>query len=218
MRIPLIGTKEANTPENRVYPALDGAAKIVFDEADGAPSVHKVHAIKCMDSLPSGKSEFPFWLDGVYDNWEVYVTDKRIAVRNTFTMALLRKPKEKAGKVSAGHMPYKSITNLAAIFSNKNAPVLICASRRQDGTTSSFAIEGTDVDSIKKLAVDLYNHIDNYITAHKRKIIVDDNTEAEMKEAIADWSSFLEKAWTMKDVTVLVPCKEWDIIPNANNF
>lgn len=64
----------------------------------------------------------------------------------------------------------------------------------------------------------LHNHIDNYITAHKRKIIVDDNTEAEMKEAIADWSTFLEKAWTMKDVTVLVPCKEWDMIPNANNF
>lgn len=218
MRIPLIGTKDANSPENRVYPALDASAKIIFDEADGVPSIHKVHAIKCMDSLLSGKSEFPFWLDGVYDNWDVYVTDKRIAVRNTFTMALLRKPKEKEGKVSVGHIPYKSITNLAAIISNKNTPVLICASRRQDGTTSSFAIEGSDVDSLKKLAVDLHNHIDNYITAHKRKIIVDDNTEADMKEAIADWSTFLEKAWTMKDVTVLVPCKEWDMIPNANSF
>ena len=218
MRIPLIGTKDANSPENRVYPALDASAKIIFDEADGVPSIHKVHAIKCMDMLPSGKSEIPFWLDGVYDNWDVYVTNKRIAVHNTFTMALLRKPKEKAGKASVGHIPYKSITKVAAIISNKNTPVLICASRRQDGTTSSFAIEGLDVDDLKKLAIDLYNHIDDYITAHKRKIIVDDNTDATMKAAVAKWDTFLENAWTATNVTVVVPCKEWDMIPNANNF
>lgn len=68
MRVPLIGTKDANSPENRVYPALDGAAKIVFSEKDGTPSIHTAHAIKCMDTLSSGKAEIPFWLDSVFDN------------------------------------------------------------------------------------------------------------------------------------------------------
>lgn len=63
----------------------------------------------------------------------------------------------------------------------------------------------------------MYNHIDNYITAQKRKIIVDDNTELAMKEAVANWRTFLERAWTTTDVTVFVPCKEWDMIPNVKN-
>lgn len=216
MRIPLIGTKDANTPENHVYPALDGSAKIVFYEADGEPSAHMVRAIKCMDILPSGKTEIPFWLDGVYNNWEVFVTNRRIAVRNPFIMSLFRKPKEKAGKASVGHIPYGSIMNLAAIFSETNIPVLICASMRKDGTKSSFAIEGMSVESIKKLAIDLYNHIEAYIVSTGRKIIVDDNTEAAMKEAVNNWEKFLERAWTINNVTVFVPCKEWDMIADSN--
>ena len=218
MRIPLIGTKEANTPEDLVKPALDVSANIIFDEEDGVPSVHKAHAIQCMDILTSGRSEVPFWLNGVYDNWVVYVTDKRIAVRNTFSMALFGKAKEKARKVSVGHIPYKAITNLAAIFDNNKIPILICATRRQDGTTSSFSIEGSDVDSLKELATDLYNHIEKYITAHQLKIIVDDNTQDKVKEVVAKWDSFLERAWTTDDVTVFVPSKEWDTIPNSNSF
>lgn len=216
MRIPLIGTKDASSPESRVYPALDSSARIVFDEADGMPSVHTVHAIRCMDILPTGKSEFPFWLDGVYDNWEVFVTNQRIAVRNPFTMSLFRKPKEKAGKVSVGHIYYRSIMNLSAFFSDKNNPILICCCLRKDGTKSSFAIEGLNIEGLKNLAADLYNHIEAYINSTGRKIIVDNNTEEAMKEAVINWSTFLERAWSTDSVTVFVPCREWDVVPDGN--
>lgn len=188
----------------------------MFSEKDGTPSIHTAHAIKCMDTLSSGKAEIPFWLDGVFDNWEVFVTDQRIAVRNPFRMALFRKPKEKTGKVSVGHIPYKAMTNLSAIFSNKNIPVLICACYRHDGTRSAIVIESVDMESLKGLAADLHERIDRWIISNNKKIVVDESTDASMKEAVSNWNSFLDKAWSAPEVTVFVPCKEWDRVPDSN--
>ena len=85
MRIPIISVKEANTREDALFPELDSNARIVFGEKEGNISVYYVQNVKCLDILPGGKSEIPFWLNGVRDkSWEVMITDSRVAVYNPF--------------------------------------------------------------------------------------------------------------------------------------
>lgn len=219
MRRTLIDTKDANTQENQLYPALDGGGKIKFGGQDGTPACYNVQTIKCLDILQNGKNEIPFWLNDIRDkSWEVFVTDQRIAVYNPYSKGLIGKAKEKPGKSSVGHIYYKSMCNLSTFFSQENGkPVLICACFRNDGTKSSIAIESNDIQEMKKLVSELHGRIERWIGENNKKIVIDDKTAEGIKKAVNNWDTFLERVWTVKngDVTVFVPCNEWDKVADS---
>ena len=216
MRVPLIGMRDANSPQDCIYPALDSATHVVFTAEDGTPAVHKLHEIKCMDMLTTKQTDFPFVLEGAPDTWEVFVTDQRIVVRNPYTVGLFKKAKEKPGKASVGQMPYRAVTYLAAFFDNQNAPILICSCVRRDGTRSAIAMNAGNVENAKILAKDLFERIDHWIIATKRKFAVVDGLDKNRATALADWDAFLDRAWEVPNVTVLAPCESTECMPNSN--
>lgn len=218
MRVPLIAQIDANSSETRPFPALDGVGRIPFSEKDGSPLTIKADKVECCDFLSTGKSEINFWLDGIpAGSWDITVTDQRLVVYSRFSKGLIGKPKEKAGKASAGHMYYGSISNLS-VFLDGNVPVLLICCYRKDGTRTAFTIKSTNLDSMKKLAAELHDHIDRWIISQGRKLDESDGDE-KLIAVLKKWNEFNENLWNgNKEYSVFVPCQSWDQVPDSRVF
>lgn len=216
MRVALVYTKDANTEENAIFPALDGNANIVFTEKDGEVSKYTVDSVKCIDMIQGGGVEVRFALNGGGDKcWEVFVSDDRIAVRNPYTQGLFGKAKVKSGKVSAGHLYFKSIVFLSTFFSAAGNPVLMCECYRKDDTRSRITFESSDFETMKKLSADLYNRLDKWIQNNGHKLIIDENSNDKERYLDENWTEFKDKMWdteTHQEVAALVSCDTVDIV------
>ena len=218
MRVPLIAALDANSKETRPFPDLDGVGRIPFSAKNGEPLTVKADTVECRDFLSTGKSEINFWLEGVpASSWDITVTDQRFVVYNRFSKGLIGKPKEKAGKASAGHMYYGSISNLST-FMDGRSPVLLVCCYRNDGTRTAFTIKSANIDSMKKLATELHDHIDRWIISQGRKLDESDGNEKHIA-ALKKWKEFNENLWNGdKEYSVFVPCQSWDQVPDSRVF
>ena len=215
MRVPLIATLESNSSETRPFPALDGAGRILFSNGDGDPVSFKVDSVECRDFLQNGKSEINFWLkEAPPESWDIVVTDQRVGVYNKLTQGLIGKAKAKPGKASAGHLYYGSITNLS-VFMDGHAPVLLICCYRNDGTRTAFTIKSNDLDSMKKLATELHDHIDQWIISQGKKLDGADGDEKHIA-ALSKWDEFNSNLWVGNgEYSTFVPCESWDRVPDS---
>lgn len=216
MRVALVYTKNAGTEEDAIFPALDSNANIVFKDEDGEVSAYTADVVKCLDIVQGGGTEVRFALNGGGDKcWEVFVTDDRIAVRNTYTQGLFGKAKVKPGKVSVGHLHFKSIIYLSTFFSATGSPVLMCECYRKDNTRSTITIESSDFETMKNLSKELYLRLDKWIQDNGHKLVI--NEDSNDKERFLDekWREFKDKMWdteTHKEVAALVSCDTVDLV------
>ena len=218
MRVPLIGQLDANVSEIKPFPALDGSARLPLTANDGQPAIFTADSVECRDFLPGGKSEICFWLDGIpAKSWSIIVTDQRFAVYSTYSKGLIGKAKEKPGKATAGHLYYGSISNLSALTFN-GAPVLLVCCYRADRTRTAFAVKSSDVASMKKIASELHDRIDRWITSQGRKFdtaSIDEKRASVMKK----WNEFNANVWASdKEYSVFVPCNSWDQVADSRIF
>lgn len=218
MRVPLIATLDANSKETRPFPALDGVGRILFSNGDGDPIPFKADSVECRDFLQNGKNEINFWLkDAPPESWEIVVTDQRVGVYNKLTQGLIGKAKAKPGKSSAGHMFYGSVSNMS-MFMDGSVPVLLICCYRNDGTRTAFTIKSANLDSMKKLAAELHDHIDRWIISQGRKLDESDGDEKHIA-ALRKWNEFNENLWNgNNEYSVFVPCQSWDQVPDSRVF
>ena len=218
MRVPLIATLNANTPGNTLFPEINQDARIEFSAVDGDVSEYNVEKIDCRDFLQNGKVEINFWLNGTrHNSWKIYISDRRIVVWNPFTSGLIGKAKEKADKVSAGHLLFESISNLSAFYDQSGVPVFIVCCYRQDGTRTVFSIQSQDIATMKSCATELHQRIDEWLIKNGCKLEQTEEAPKEHLEALERWGSFTSKLWEKSDCesNVFIPNKEWSKVPNS---
>ena len=218
MRVPLIATLDARSKETRPFPALDGVGRNLFSDGDGDPIPFKVDSVECRDFLQNGKNEIYFWLkEAPPESQEIVVTDQRVGVYNNLTQGLIGKAKAKPGKSSAGHMQYGSVSNLS-MFMDGSVPVLLICCYRNDGARTALTIKSAYLDSMKKLATELHDHIDRWIISQGRKLDESDGDEKHIA-ALRKWNEFNENLWNgNNEYSVFVPCQSWDQVPDCRVY
>lgn len=218
MRVPIIAALDASCSETRPFPALDGVGRIPFSGKDGEPLTFQADTVECSDFLSTGKTEIGFWLDGVPSgSWNIYVTNQRFVVYNSYSKGLIGKAKEKKGKASAGHLYYGSISNLSTFYQG-GVPVLLVCCYRADRTRTAITVKYSNLDSMKKLATALHDHIDGWIVNQGRKLAESDSNEKH-QEVLKKWNEFNANVWNGdKEYSVFVPCDSWDQVPDSRVF
>lgn len=213
MRVPIITVLDAGTEETKPFPAMDRAGNIFFSDKDGEKTTFSADIVESMD-FPAGgaRPETVFWMDGA-PAWDIIITEQRIAVLNKYSKGLIGKPKAKQGKTTAGHLYFKSISNLSTFFHN-GTPVLLILCFRADGTRTAIVIKSLDINSMKKMAVSLHDNIDKWLI--KNKIKLDESDSNEKHQAVLkEWNEFNNNAWIdEQEHNVHVACKSFEKVPD----
>ena len=200
MRIPLIGTLEANTAEVTAFPAMDSLTRVQKISSDGAnTTMIRLDNVACMDS-DGGRQEkvFDFCEPGK-NEWEVTFTDSRITFWHPMVEAGLfrNKPKIKAGRATAGHLYYNSIGGLSTGYIDDNTPFFSCTCQRFDGAMSHILMF-SEIGILEKAAKELHTRISAFL---------EKNGFSDSTDNIPAWESFLDNAWKQKqnDLRATVP-------------
>ena len=209
MRVPLIGTLEANTAEVAAFPAMDSSAKVQKLALDGVNiTVIRFDNVACLDST-GGRQEKVFDFSGPGKNeWEVTFTDSRIIFWHPMTPGLFSsKPKTKAGKATAGHLYYNSIGGISTGYIDDNTPFFSCTCQRFDGTLSHILMF-SEIGTLEKAAKELHTRI----SAHLAK-----NGYSNNADNIQVWESFLDNVWKQKqnDIRATVPFAQLQKVANS---
>jgi hypothetical protein len=210
MRVPLIGTLEANACESGPFPALDAQAKIIYTAADGDNrTTLSMDKVNCMDVV-NGRNEICFNFDEPNpDGWEITFTDERITFWHPLFLGLFgKKPKSKLGKCTAGHLYYKSIGMLSTGYLDANRPFLAMMCIRYDGTGSSVLLLSRDFNNLKNAALTLQARISTYL----------EETGLPQSENYKEgWAKFSETIWSNpdKDIRVSVPSNGIEKVHNS---
>lgn len=217
MVVPLISALDRNAEEVIPFPATDDMAKISIKPQDGQVKEYTVDKVDCRD-MANGRNDITFWLDDVREgSWKVIVTDQRVCVWNPYSKGLFGKPKEKPGKASGGHIGFGSVTHLSTFFDSKGNPILLVCCYRYSGIRTMFSMTTKNMDTMKSIACDLFDRIDEYITKNGRKSPTDGTATDKEQLALDKWVLFKESIWASSnsEFSVLVPCPSWDKVADS---
>ena len=220
MRVPLIGTISADTPETAPFPEIDANARISYNEKDGESyDVFNIDNVVCMDNrTPDGKNGKCFELESLaLGKWTVACTNNRITFWSPLTAALFgNKGKEKPGKCSAGHLSYLQIGMLVTGYIDANTPFLAVTCNRVDGTYSSILMFSKDMGILRTLAMTIHSRLSEHV--QKGKFTDSDgNIVAADEKYINEWKLFEEKMWSDSDsdIKFVVPTPATAATPNS---
>ena len=218
MRIPLIFTLNASDSQSGPYPAISSDAKILFDSVEfGDKTEFWVDKIECTDFLEA-KTETVYWLDTPQNNtWCVSITNRRITFENSYSKGMIGGAKIKAGRLTAGHLPFDTISHLSAFFSNEGVPLLLCCCYRQDRTRSAVVIRACNIDTLRSLLSLLQGKLMAYLSNEGKLATVADIDQTKLSDALRKWNEMGEKAWLDRDVdyTVVVLNRSYAQVPNG---
>ena len=210
MRVPLIGTLEANTAEVAAFPAMDSSARVQKISSDDAnTTMIRLDNVACMDS-DGGRQEKVFDFCGPGKNeWEVTFTDSRIIFWHPMaeTGLFRNKPKIKAGKATAGHLYYNSIGGLSTGYIDDDTPFFSCCCQRLDGALSHILMF-SDIGTLGKAAKELHTRISAFL---------EKNGFSNSADNIPAWESFLDNMWKQKqtDLRATVPFAQLQKVANS---
>jgi hypothetical protein len=216
MRVPLIGSIDANTGETGPFPAIGNESKIVIIQTDGDRTKEfNVDKVVCMDlHTPDRKDGRCFDFDEpAPGTWEITCTDNRILFHNPGTVGRLfgNKAKVKPGKCTAGHLYYSQIGGLSTGYTDANSPFFSATCVRVDGTFSHILIFSKNLETLKTLAVELHSRISEYLA---KENLTDSSVK---KEIVSNWNEYESKLWdnTENDIRFTVPTKEFQAVANS---
>ena len=209
MRVPLIGTLEANTAEVAAFPAMDSSARVQKTASDGVnTTMLRFDNVACIDSA-GGRQEKVFDFCGPGKNeWEVTFTDSLIVFWHPMadTGFFRNKPKIKVGRATAGHLYYNSIGGLSAGYIDDDTPFFSCCCQRLDGVLSHILMF-SDIDILQIAAKELHTRISAFL---------EKNGFSHSTDNIPAWESFLSNAWKQKqsDLRATVPFAQLQKVAN----
>ena len=163
MRVPLLCTLRAGSPEDALFPGLDYNSQVLFSSRDGtARSNVTIDTVQNADEV-NNRVETTFGIAGLPKNaWQLTFTESRLIFWSPFVAGLIgNKAKQKSGSASAGHLYYKSIAFIRISNPGNDYSYICVACIRMDGTFTNMMCIG-DVPALRETAQLLARYLADY--------------------------------------------------------